>query len=88
MKSLYDLKKYNEAILQSKKCLKINSKSTGTLLLLGNLYNKLNQDKKSEKYFREILKINSEDSSAYYSLSHALTTEERLPVRTQLLKTK
>jgi predicted O-linked N-acetylglucosamine transferase (SPINDLY family) len=70
LKSLYDLKKYNEAILQSKKCLKINSKSTGTLLLLGNLYNKLNQDKKSEKYFREILKINSEDSSAYYSLAN------------------
>ena len=70
LKSLYDLKKYNEAILQSKKCLKINSKSTGTLLLLGNLYNKLNQDKKSEKYFHEILKINSEDSNAYYSLAN------------------
>ena len=39
LQSLYDLKKYDEAILQSKKCLKINSKSTDTLLLLGNLYN-------------------------------------------------
>jgi len=70
LKLLYDLKKYDEAILQSKKCLKINSKSTGTLLLLGNLYNKLNQEKKSEKYFREILKINSENSNAYYSLAN------------------
>jgi predicted O-linked N-acetylglucosamine transferase (SPINDLY family) len=70
LKLLYDLKKYDEAILQSKKCLKINSKSTGTLLLLGNLYNKLNQDKKSEKYFHEILKINSADSNAYYSLAN------------------
>jgi len=70
LQSLYNLKKYDEAILQSKKCLKINSKSTGTLLLLGNLYNKLNQEKKSEKYFREILKINSEDSNAYYSLGN------------------
>jgi len=70
LKLLYDLKKYDEAILQSKKCLKINSKSKGTLLLLGNLYNKLNQDKKSEKYFREILKINSADSNAYYSLAN------------------
>ncbi len=70
LKLLYDLKKYDEAILQSKKCLKINSKSTDTLLLLGNLYNKLNQDNKSEKYFREILKINSEDSNAYYSLAN------------------
>ncbi|MBO6489963.1 MAG: tetratricopeptide repeat protein [Pelagibacteraceae bacterium] len=70
LKLLYDLKKYDEAILQSKKCLKINSKSTDTLLLLGNLYNKLNQEKKSEKYFREILKINSEDSNAYYSLAN------------------
>ncbi|MBO6492455.1 MAG: tetratricopeptide repeat protein [Pelagibacteraceae bacterium] len=70
LKLLYDLKKYDEAILQSKKCLKINSKSTDTLLLLGNLYSKLNQDNKSEKYFREILKINSEDSNAYYSLAN------------------
>jgi len=70
LQSLYDLKKYDEAILQSKKCLKINSKSTDTLLLLGNLYNKLNQEKKSEKYFREILKINSKDSNAYYSLGN------------------
>jgi len=70
LKLLYDLKKYDEAILQSKKCLKINSKSTNTLLLLGNLYSKLNQDNKSEKYFREILKINSEDSNAYYSLAN------------------
>ena len=70
LQSLYDLKKYDEAILQSKKCLKINSKSTNTLLLLGNLYNKLNQDKKSEKYFLEILKINSKDSNAYYSLGN------------------
>ena len=70
LQSLYDLKKYNEAILQSKKCLKINSKSIGTLLILGNLYNKLNQDKKSEKYFREMLKNNSEDSNAYYSLGN------------------
>jgi len=70
LKLFYDLKKYDEAILQSKKCLKINSKSTGTLLLLGNLYNKLNQNKKSEKYFHEILKINSEDSNAYYSLAN------------------
>jgi len=70
LKLLYDLKKYDEAILQSKKCLKINSKSTNTLLLLGNLYNKLNQEKKSEKYFREILKINLEDSNAYYSLAN------------------
>ena len=70
LKLLYDLKKYDEAILQSKKCLKINSKSIGTLLLLGNLYNKLNQDKKSEKYFHEILKINSKDSNAYYSLGN------------------
>jgi predicted O-linked N-acetylglucosamine transferase (SPINDLY family) len=70
LKLLYDLKKYDEAILQSKKCLKINSKSIGTLLLLGNLHNKLNQDKKSEKYFHEILKINSEDSNAHYSLAN------------------
>ena len=70
LQSLYDLKKYDEAILQSKKCLKINSKSTDTLLLLGNLYNKLNQEKKSEKYFREMLKINSKDSNAYYSLGN------------------
>jgi len=70
LQSFYDLKKYDEAILQSKKCLKINSKSTDTLLLLGNLYNKLNQEKKSEKYFREILKINSKDSNAYYSLGN------------------
>jgi len=70
LQSFYDLKKYDEAILQSKKCLKINSKSTDTLLLLGNLYNKLNQDKKSEKYFREMLKNNSEDSNAYYSLGN------------------
>jgi len=70
LQSLYDLKKYDEAILQSKKCLKINSKAIGTLLLLGNLYDKLNQEKKSEKYFREILKINSEDSNAYYSLGN------------------
>ena len=28
----------------------------------------MNQEKKSEKYFREILKINSKDSNAYYSL--------------------
>jgi predicted O-linked N-acetylglucosamine transferase (SPINDLY family) len=34
------------------------------------LYNKLNQDKKSEKYFREMLKNNSEDSNAYYSLGN------------------
>jgi predicted O-linked N-acetylglucosamine transferase (SPINDLY family) len=34
------------------------------------LYNKLNQEKKSEKYFCEILKINSEDSNAYYSLAN------------------
>ena len=67
---LYDLKKYDEVILQSKKCLKINSKSINTFILLGNLYTKLNQDKKSEKYFREILKINSEDSDAYYSLGN------------------
>jgi len=70
LQSFYDLKKYDEAILQSKKCLKINSKSTDTLLLLGNLYNKLNQEKKSEKYFREILKINSKDNNAYYSLGN------------------
>jgi len=70
LQSFYDLKKYDEAILQSKKCLKINSKSTDTLLLLGNLYNKLNQEKKSEEYFREILKINSKDSNAYYSLGN------------------
>jgi len=70
LKSLYELKKYDEAILQSKKCLKINSKSIKTLLLLGNLYNKLNQEKKSEKYFREMLKINSKDSNAYYSLGN------------------
>jgi predicted O-linked N-acetylglucosamine transferase (SPINDLY family) len=70
LKLFYDLKKYDEAILQSKKCLKINSKSTDTLLLLGNLYNKLNQGKKSEKYFHEMLKINSEDSNAYYSLAN------------------
>ena len=68
--SLYDLKKYDEAILQSKECLKINSKSIGTLLLLGNLYNKLNQEKESEKYFHEILKIDSKDSNAYYSLGN------------------
>ena len=68
LKLLYDLKKYDEAILESKECLKINSKSIDTLILLGNLYNKLNQEKESEKYFREILKINSEDSNAYYSL--------------------
>ena len=67
---LYDLKKFDEAILQSKECLKINSKSIDTFLLLGNLYDKLNQDKESEKYFREILKINSEDSNAYYSLGN------------------
>mgnify|MGYP000215115431 CR=1 FL=1 len=67
---LYDLKKYDEAILQSKECLKINSKSIGTLLLLGNLYNKLNQEKESEKYFHEILKIDSKDSNAYYSLGN------------------
>ena len=67
---LYDLKKFDEAILQSKECLKINSKSIDTLLLLGNLYNKLNQEKESEKYFREILKISSEDSNAYYSLGN------------------
>ena len=67
---LYDLKKFDEAILQSKECLKINSKSIGTLLLLGNLYNKLNQEKESEKYFHEILKIDSKDSNAYYSLGN------------------
>ena len=44
LKLLYDLKKYDEAILQSKECLKINSKSIDTLILLGNLYNKLNQN--------------------------------------------
>jgi len=70
LKLLYDLKKYDETILQSKKCLKINSKSIDTLLLLGNLYKKLNKEKKSEKYFREILKINSKDSNAYYSLGN------------------
>ena len=70
LQSFYDLKKYDEAILQSKKCLKINSKSTDTLLLLGNLYNKLNQEKKSEECFREILKINSKDNNAYYSLGN------------------
>ena len=70
LKLLYDLKKYDEAILESKECLKINSKSIDTLILLGNLYNKLNQEKESEKYFREILKINSEDSNAYYSLGN------------------
>ena len=67
---LYDLKKYDEAILQSQVCLKINAKSVDTFLLLGNLYNKLNNNKKSEKYFQEILKINSRDSSAYYSLGN------------------
>jgi len=67
---LYDLKKFDEAILQSKECLKINSKSVGTLLLLGNLYNKLNQEKESEKYFHEILKIDSKNSNAYYSLGN------------------
>ena len=70
LKLLYDLKKYDEAILQSKKCLKINSKSIKTFLLLGNLYDKLNQEKKSEKYFSEILKIDSKDSNAYYSLGN------------------
>ena len=70
LQSFYDLKKYDEAILQSKKCLKINSKSIKTFLLLGNLYDKLNQEKKSEKYFSEILKIDSKDSNAYYSLGN------------------
>ena len=55
LKLLYDLKKYDEAIIQSKECLKINPKSKGTLLTLGNLYNNLNQEKESEKNFREIL---------------------------------
>jgi len=70
LQSFYDLKKYDEAVLQSKKCLKIYPKSIDTFLLLGNLYNKLNKDKESEKYFQEILKINSSDSSAYYSLGN------------------
>ena len=51
LKLFYDLKKYDEVILQSKECLKINSKSIDTFLLLGNLYNKLNQENESEKYF-------------------------------------
>ncbi len=67
---LYNLKKYDEAIIQSKECLKLNSKSKATLLLLGNLYNNLNQEKKSEKNFRGILKINLEDSDAHYSLGN------------------
>ena len=60
----YDLKKYDEAIIQSKECLKINPESKGTFLTLGNSYNHLNQVKESEKNFREILIINSEDSDA------------------------
>ena len=47
----YDLKKYDEAILLSKKCLKINSKSINTFILLGNLYTKLNQDKNLKNIF-------------------------------------
>jgi len=71
----YDLKKYDEAIIQSKECLKINPESKGTFLTLGNSYNHLNQVKESEKNFREILKINSEDSDAYYSLGNLYKKE-------------
>ena len=39
LRLLYDLKKYNEAIIQSKKCLKIDPKSKDTFLTLGNMYN-------------------------------------------------
>tara|TARA_B100000686_G_C16787498_1_gene976229 strand:+ start:617 stop:2497 length:1881 start_codon:yes stop_codon:yes gene_type:complete len=70
LQSLYDLKKYDEAILQSKNCLKINPQSVDTFLLLGNLYNKLNKTRESENFFKEILKINSKNSSAYYSLGN------------------
>ena len=66
----YDLKKYDQAILQSEKCLKINPISVDTFLLLGNLYDKLNNEKKSEQCFLEIIKINSKDSNAYYSLGN------------------
>ena len=56
--------------MQSKKCLELNSKSIDTLLILGNLYYNLNKEKESEYYYREILKINSKESNAYYSLGY------------------
>ena len=70
----YDLKKYDKAILQSKECLKINSGSVDTLILLGNIYSKLNQEKESEKYFRKILKINSENSDTAVFISVCFKT--------------
>ena len=41
LKTFYDLKKYDKVILQSKACLKLNPRSVETLILLGNLYQKL-----------------------------------------------
>ena len=69
-RSFYRLKQYDEAILQSQKCLKLNPKSIDTLILLGNIYNNNNQEKVSENYYLEILNINSKESKAYYSLGN------------------
>ena len=69
-RSFYRLKQYDEAILQSQKCLKLNPKSIDTLILLGNIYNNKNQEKVSENYYLEILNINSKESKAYYSLGN------------------
>ena len=50
-----NLKKFDEAIFPLKKCLNINSQSIQTLVFLGNIYSKLNQDKISEDYYFKVI---------------------------------
>ena len=72
-----NLRKLDEAILPLKKCLKINPQSTETLIFLGNLYLKKNQEKYSEQYYVEVLKFNSKHYIALYSLANLYKKQKK-----------
>ncbi len=75
--SFNELKRFDDAILPLKECLKINPQSTQTLIFLGNLYFKKNQEKISEHYYSEVLKIDSKHNIAFYSLANLYKKQKK-----------